>query len=196
MDKKSPTILVDMDCILVSMLPTWIDAYNAGTGENVRVDDIEDYNLAMYCKNEKLLYEILTMPGFFDSMNPMPHAVMSLQTLMTEGYDVVIVTQPPRASDFAVGDKKAWIRRYFPSFDLTSMIFCHRKDMIMGDLLFDDRPSHLIDWKKTNPNGLAATLDWKYNRVPELDYVVDFRGSLEDGWLGFVDFVHLHLPLK
>jgi 5'(3')-deoxyribonucleotidase len=192
---KKRTLLIDMDCILVDMLPPWILKYNEATGEAVQVSDVKDYNLTKVCTNIKALDSILHKPGFFYDMEPMPKAVEALQKLMDDGYDIVIVTQPPRRAEYAVRDKRRWIKKYFPDFGLENMIFCHRKDMIMGDLLFDDKPSHLLDWKKANPNGIAATLDWDYNNLPEVNRVVSFRGSQKYGWVDFVEFVHSVLPL-
>lgn len=188
MDRK-PVLLVDLDCTLVDMLTAWLKKYNEATGENVRITDIKEYDMGHACPNNKVLYDILNQRGFFYEMEPMPGAIEALQGLMDDGYDVVIVTQPPRKAEFAVQDKRRWMKKYFGSFSAANMVFCHRKELIEGDLLFDDRPSHLINWKKNNPEGLTATIDWLYNR----DVQVDFRGSQKSGWKEFVEFVRKNL---
>ncbi len=210
------TLLIDMDAILVNMLPPWLEKYNEATGENVQLSDVKEYNLTKVCTNAETLDAILHEDGFFYDMEPMPHAILAMQVLMEAGYDIVIVTQPPRGTlykhpttpdellkllddpepEFAVRDKRRWMKKYFPGYGLENMIFCHRKDMIRGDLLFDDKPDHLIHWKEANPGGITATLDWGYNRLPEVNASVNFRGSLENGWIDFVDFVHSVFPLK
>ena len=186
---KSRTLLLDMDCILVNMLPPWLARYNERTDENVTVDMIKDYNVGLICKNEKVLYEILDEPDFFYNMEEMPGATKYLKKLIDDGYDVVIATQPPRIAELAVRDKRRWIQKRIPDFDLKNMIFCHRKSMIMADLIFDDKDEHLIGFKKTNPNGVTATLDWKFTKSD-----TDFRGSLENGWAEFYEFVHRTFP--
>lgn len=190
------TLLIDMDAIIVDMVSIWLDKYNQATGENVKLADVEDYDLGKICKNTKVLYDILNEPGFFFDMEPMPHAVEAVNELIDEGYEVIVVTQPPRSASVAVRDKRRWIKKYFPDFDLQNMVFCHKKYLIGGDLIFDDKPDHLVSWKRAHPFGLTTTLDWKYNRLPEVNRIINFRGSLDKGWLDFVDFVKTNLPLK
>jgi 5'-nucleotidase len=182
------TILVDMDCILVDMLPPWIRRYNEVVGTNHTVGEVKNYDVGKVCQNQEVLYEILDEDQFFYNMEPMPGAVEYFQKLMDEGFDMVVVTQPPRRADLAIRDKRRWMKKYFPNFELANMIFCHRKDMIRGDVLFDDKPAHLVDWKHRNYDNLTATLDWEYNK----DVLVDFRGSLKDGWKQFYEFVKEH----
>lgn len=177
------TLLIDQDCTLVDMLPPWLRRYNEIKGTNVQVSDIKDYDVGLVCADQKVLYDILDEPGFFYNMDPMPGAQIYFQKLLDEGYDLVVVTQPPRKVDLAIRDKRRWMKKYF-DFPLENMIFCHRKNLIDGALLFDDKPSHLVEWKKFHPNGLLATLDWQFNKVD-----VDFRGSLKNGWSEFYDFV-------
>jgi 5'-nucleotidase len=181
---KRKTCLVDLDCTLVDMLPSWLRRYNEITEEKVQVSDVKDYDVGLVCTNQKVLYDILDEPGFFFNMKPMPGAVKYFQKLLDEGFDLVVVTQPPRRVDLAVRDKRRWMKKHFPNFELMNMIFCHRKSLIRGDLLFDDKPSHLLEWKAENPKGLLATLDWQFNKVK-----VDFRGSLDNGWEEFYHFV-------
>jgi 5'(3')-deoxyribonucleotidase len=182
---KKPTLLIDLDCTLVDMLPAWLKRYNVIKGTNVQVSDIKEYDVGLVCTDQKVLYDILDEPGFFFHMSPMPDAVKYFQKLLDDGYDLVVVTQPPRRADLAIHDKRSWMKTYFPSYDLSNMIFCHRKSLIAGDVLFDDKPSHLVEWKESHPNGLTATIDWPFNRVK-----ADFRGSLENGWQEFYSWIN------
>lgn len=169
--KKLHTLLIDMDCILVDMLAPWIKQYNERLGTNIKVSDIKNYNVSMVCEDGRVLDKILNDPGFFfNDMDPMPQAVEYLQKLIDDGYDVVIVTQPPRKAEYAVRDKRRWMKKYFPDFDLSNMHFCHRKDMVRGDLLFDDKPANLHDWKEKNPDCITATIEWRYNKEALCDW--------------------------
>ena len=187
------TLLIDLDGIVVDMIPPWLKRYNARTGENVQLSDVVEYDMGLVCKNQRVLYDILNEKGFFYNMEAMPGAVACLQTLANDGYDVVILTQPPENAGSAISDKQRWIKDRFPSFNLKNMIFCSRKELIAGDLLFDDRPAHLEHWSAANPNGRLATLDWAYNKGAK----AHFRGALDgSGWVNFVDFVREVLPLR
>jgi 5'-nucleotidase len=186
MDK--PICLIDMDAILVDMLTAWLAKYNQEAQESVLISDIKEYDMDKVCRPE-ILYKILEKPGFFYDMAPMPGAVDAFTQLMEEKYEIFIVTQPPRKAEFAVRDKCRWVKKHFPSFNITNMVFCHKKYLIRGDLLFDDKPAHLSTWKLYNPSGLTATLDWPYNAHCD----ADFHGDLNTGWREFVEFVHKRL---
>jgi len=187
--KKIKTLLVDMDCILVDMLPPWLKSYSEETGTVVKVEDVDDYDLRRFCTNVKALDNILHKPGFFYDMEPMPEAVKYLTKLMEDGYDVVILTQPPRRAEFAVRDKRRWMKKYFPKFELANMIFAHRKHLVRGDLLIDDKPEHLDKWKSLNPDGISATIEWKYNRSSKVDW--RFKNQ-KTAWKRFYEAVEKH----
>ena len=84
MKKKLKTLLIDLDCITVDMLPPWLKRYNEICNTNVTVEDIKEYDVGKVCVNEKVLYSILDEPGFFFNMEPMPGAVKYLQKLIDD----------------------------------------------------------------------------------------------------------------
>lgn len=188
----SPTLLIDMDGVLVNMPPKWLEKYNKETGEDMQVSQITKHNFREFCQQPEVLDIVLHRSDFFYDMEPMPGAVEYFQKLMDLGYDLVVVTQPPRNSDFAVRDKRRWMLKHFPSFDLTNMVFCHRKELVGGNLLFDDSPKQLNNWKAAHPEDMAVAMSWKYNEgVP-----VDFRFQKDVGWELFFNFVTQKFPLK
>ena len=182
---KKLTILCDMDCIVVSMLGPWVKRYEKETGQVIHVSDLTDYNLHKRATHPAVLDEILNSDGFFADLPAVPKAIWGVRELLRAGHDVVFLTQAPRASDFGVRDKREWMRRNLPEFDITNMIFAHRKELVAGDVLIDDAPHHLEKWKKSNPNGKTATLNWNYNQ----DVEVDFRADVLGGWESFVGFI-------
>jgi 5'-nucleotidase len=184
--KKIQLALVDMDNTLVNMVGTWIEKYNQRSGENVSLDDITDYDVTKFVKQPDILYELLEEPGFFYDLEPMPEAVEYFNRLVESGLDIVIVTQPPGNCDYAIRDKRDWMREHFPTFRLSDMIFCHRKNLIHGDILFDDKMAHLSEWRHKNPKGIAASLKWKYNKNNFVSHV-DFEP--ETAWRDFYTYI-------
>ena len=181
-------ILIDMDETMVDMVQYWLDAYNDRTGnlDFLSYEDIVKYDITNFTNNPDIFLDILHEEGFFVDMEPMPGAVKFFQKLLNDGYDVVIVTQVPRKSKFAIQEKRGWIKRYFPEYDLSGMVFAHRKELVSGSILFDDNPNHLVKWKKKNPNGLTATIDCPYNRGVECDARFTDRQA---AWRLFYEFV-------
>ena len=102
---KKP-MLIDMDCILVNMLPYWLDIYNEMSGEDISPKDITEYEIRNLVKEPEMFDEILHEEGFFVGIKPMPGAVKYMRKLIDEGYNIVILTQAPRNSDYAIKEKR------------------------------------------------------------------------------------------
>jgi 5'(3')-deoxyribonucleotidase len=184
MNKKP--LLIDMDCILVDMLPWWLGEYSRLSGEKITLRNIVEYEVRNLISNPSLFDKILHTRGFFSNLPPMPGAVKYLNKLIEEGYDIVILTQPPRKADYAIKEKRIWMQRYFPSYGLANMVFAHRKDLVDGCLLFDDKPSHLEHWKDAHPEGITATIEYPYNRSAPVDKRFTNR---RNAWKKFYEWV-------
>lgn len=183
MKKEKPVCLIDLDMTVVDMIKTWIRKYNKITGENIIEDDIIHYELRKFVKRPKVLDKLLASRDFFFYMEPIEGAVEYFTKLMKIA-DVVVCTQPPRsASLFAVRDKRDWLKKYFPLFEQTNVIFTHRKDLIVGDVLFDDAPHHLKTWKKRNPKAITAKIEYLYNKNCESDWTF----KKETAWKEFYE---------
>ena len=56
---KKIRIALDLDGVIVDLLPTWLSLYNAETGENVLVSDIKEWDLFKQVKQPKILNKLL-----------------------------------------------------------------------------------------------------------------------------------------
>lgn len=182
---KKITCLIDLDNILVDFVPYWLDEYNKLSGENVKEEDICEYELRKYVKYPDLLDSILNDSGFFLGPKPMPGALEYFDKLIKdERFEVIVVTQPPRNATSAVKDKREWMQTYFPHFDLTHMVFTHKKYLVRGKILFDDSPGHLEEWRACNPLGLTARITYNYNAFCKTDWVFMKK---ENAWREFYE---------
>jgi 5'-nucleotidase len=184
MTKERKTLLIDMDCTLVEMLPVWLSKYNEITGEKIKEEDIIEWGLSKYVLRPEVLDSLLEQPDFFVDMEPIVDSVHYLTRLMS-AHDVVILTQPPRKAHHAIEGKRLWMKRYFPFFDTGNMVFAHRKSLVRGDYLFDDCPAHLHTWKAANPQGQTVTIDYKRNDFA----TVDHRFPKAEAWRKFYELV-------
>ncbi len=82
------------------------------------------------------------IPGIFSKMEPMEGAVETVMEL-AEVYDVFILSTAPWNNPSAWSDKVKWVKKYFGDDDKNPlykrMIITHRKDLVKGDYLIDDR---------------------------------------------------------
>ena len=81
------------------------------------------------------------IPGIFSLMLPIEGAIKAVKTL-AKHYDVFILSTAPWKNPSAWMDKRTWIAKYFKGTFYKKIILTHRKDLILGDYLIDDRPNN------------------------------------------------------
>lgn len=84
------------------------------------------------------------VPGIFSLMEPMPGAIEAVHRL-AEKYDLFILSTAPWKNPSAWADKVSWVTKYLGDVLEKRLILSHRKDLLKGDYLIDDRPKHGAD---------------------------------------------------
>lgn len=171
------TLLIDMDSVIVDLMSEWHRRYNEDYGDDLTVERVLCWQSEKYVKPEcgLKIYDYLDQPGLFRNLKPLPHALEVLERLSGE-YDILIVTS---SRTHAFTEKEQWVDKNLPFIGKHNLIFAHRKDMICGDLLFDDAPHNLSAFARTGR--MSVAMDYPYNR--EID-VPRVRSWLEfESWL-------------
>ena len=78
------------------------------------------------------------VPGIFALMDPMSGAIDAVEKLVKK-YDVFILSTAPWNNPSAWSDKLEWIKKHFGEVLFKRLIISHRKDLLKGDYLVDDR---------------------------------------------------------
>jgi 5'(3')-deoxyribonucleotidase len=73
------------------------------------------------------------LPDIFEDLEPMENAIE-----LCEDYEVFICTTVPWNNLSAWADKKKWVDKHLPAAH-KRLIYTHRKDLLIGDYLIDDR---------------------------------------------------------
>ena len=116
------TLLIDMDGVL------------ADFGKKVNEIDLDD-TISMYFKKSPDEIE-----GVFRDLEPLKNAVKSVIKLHESGkYDLFIATTAPWNNPSSFSDKRIWIEEHFGEIFKKKMFITHRKDLLIGDYLIDDR---------------------------------------------------------
>lgn len=76
--------------------------------------------------------------GFFLSLPLMDDALTSVEAIAKE-YEVYFCSTAPWTNINAGSEKRIWIEHYFGELAFKRLILTHRKDLIIGDYLIDDR---------------------------------------------------------
>ena len=122
---KKPIVYIDMDGVLADfksaltkISPELIDEF-AGQHDNI--------------------------PGIFSLMEPVLGAIEAVYALKDK-YDLYILSSSPWENPTALGDKLAWVKKYFggekDSLFYKKVIFSSAKHLSRGDILIDDRTAN------------------------------------------------------
>lgn len=77
----------------------------------------------------------------FQRLEPIPGAIAAVRELIAMGHDVFIATTAPWDNPMAWTAKRLWIEAHLP--EMKKRVFMtHRKDMLIGDYLIDDRTAN------------------------------------------------------
>ncbi|MBI2449676.1 hypothetical protein HYV49_05260 [Candidatus Pacearchaeota archaeon] len=171
--KNKITVLFDQDGVLCDLLPSWLSLYNQETGENTKEEEITQFNLYDLVKYPDKLEEALAKKDLFLNVTPYKDCVQYFKKIIKDkAFDVFIVTQVPRCSIYGLYEKRLWMKKYFKKFSTDRIISAHRKYLIDGDILIDDNPKHLKDFREHKPGRISIAMDHPYNRDAECDYRV------------------------
>ncbi len=132
---------------------------------------MKSYNFSDYGINKS----VWDREGFFLNLEPFPNALRVLDGLSSD-HDIVIATDNG-GSSIIKKDKEIFIEKHL-SF-VSDVFFTGEKHSIKGDLIFDDCPKHLLEFK-----GIKVKMDRPYNQDIMADYVI-----YNNNWLVFENLV-------
>lgn len=116
---QQPILLVDMDGVLVDI-------------ETAANADIKSYE-KLGAKPPFDVYDNLN----FATLQPMEGAIEAIRFL-GEFFQIYVCSTAPWSNPQAWKDKRLWIENHFPELE-KKLILTHRKDLVIGDYLIDDR---------------------------------------------------------
>jgi 5'-nucleotidase len=87
-----------------------------------------------------------TIPHIFRNLQPIEGAVTAVQKLLNSNkYEIYFLSTAPWNNPSAWTDKRLWLEDQFGDVINRKLILTHRKDLIRGDILIDDRPNNGAD---------------------------------------------------
>jgi 5'-nucleotidase len=121
MSEKMKTIFVDMDGVLADF-EAGVNSYiekNGPLPNGVNIDEI---------------------PEIFNNLPVMNGAIDAIIKLYNSGkYDMFVATTAPWDNPEALTHKRLWIEKWFGDIFYKRLFTTHRKDLLIGDYLIDDR---------------------------------------------------------
>lgn len=84
-----------------------------------------------------------TIPHIFRDLKPVKGAIKAVNMLLdAKNYNVYFLSTAPWDNPSAWTDKRLWIEEQFGNKINRRLILTHRKDLVKGDILIDDRPNN------------------------------------------------------
>lgn len=118
------------------------------------------------------------IPGIFKDPEPIEGAIDAVRKLADyDRYELFIATTAPWRNPEAAMHKRLWLEKHFEDLFVKRMFITHRKDLLLGDYLIDDRVKNGAgDFK-----GELIRFGWSYeeekwNEYPTWDSVLKKLG--------------------
>ena len=84
------------------------------------------------------------IPGIFSKMEPIKGAIEAFN-ILSEHFDVYILSTAPWNNPTAWSDKLEWVKKYLGKKAYKRLILTHHKNLNKGDFLIDDRKKNGVD---------------------------------------------------
>src|SRR5205085_3896309 len=123
-------------------------------------------------------YGLITQPMFFYDLEPLPGSIAAVEALKILGHDVNILTAP--ASDHCATEKLLWLKKYFPFINHKNVHITHRKELLHGDVLIDDRSKNCLEYQAAHPEALVICFEYPYNQDLKNHPSIKIAGRWDD----------------
>jgi len=145
---RKEIVYIDMDGVLVNFDYAIKDFFNKYPHLKERYKDNPDH-----------------IQGLFRNPPPIEGAIEAVNKLAESGkYELFIATSAPWGNPMSAMDKRFWIEEHFGNLFHKKMFVTHRKDLLMGDYLIDDRVKNGAG--EFSGELLRFGYDWENNNKP------------------------------
>ena len=183
--RRKKIILIDMDDTLTHHLEHWLEWLNHKYNKEVKKHEVIEWDM---CKaypdlTEEQVLEPLDDPTFYKHLKGQKDAIYYLEMLMkfrADAYKVYIVTNSRYK---ALNAKIEGFLKEFPFFSWENIIVCKDKYLIKGDVLIDDNPDNLKNFK-----GVRILKAMPHNENSKVKKAIRL-----DGWYDICNYLYTHI---
>lgn len=150
------TALVDMDGTIADYDTAMLRDLNAIRSPDEPEETLAHRSDEPYMKARALM--IRSQPGWWYDLAPIKSGLDVVGLFRKYGFSIHILTKAPHSVNQAWTEKVNWVKQHLPDADIT---ITAKKEMVNGDILFDDWPQYGLGWLKTRPNGLVIMTNQK-----------------------------------
>lgn len=132
--KNKLVVLLDVDDLVAECNGAALRRFNASNGTKYVLEDV----VSWACETVKRYKHLFSDPTFVESQPLVPGAKNFVLALMDRGCEVIFVT-----STECEQARRKWLNKNFPFVPKENKVFTSRKDLVEGDVLFDDAPHNI-----------------------------------------------------
>jgi len=174
---KTKIIGVDFDDVIGNLVSTWLDNYNRDNDDNLSEKDIKSWDIGLYTKIGKEIYDYLKHPSLYDDVKPVLNSFFGVSSLINMGYRVVFITASTTEQS---GRKYTWLSENGYINSKSDYYEAVDKSLIATDYLIDDNPENVIN---AYGQGVVYTREWNksligYPRVNNWMEVINFFSKI------------------
>jgi 5'-nucleotidase len=152
----------DIDDVLLPLVPAWLKKYNRKYKDNLKVEQILDWNIDRFVKGEcgSKIYEFIENPKIYNKIKPMPYALEGIDAFRELGFEIIYCTH---STVGAAGRKFIWLKDNGFWKEGDHYVETKSKHIIRADVLIDDNFSHIEKFQGRMP--LLFDMPWnrQYN---------------------------------
>jgi 5'(3')-deoxyribonucleotidase len=159
-------ILLDVDGVCAAFIEHMLAVLKEDFSDE-EVPDVKDITMGDF--REKLTDNqrdfsnlILDMGSFWRSLPVAEGAQDAVKSMLREGHEVVWVTSPWISCLTWESERREWLAEHFDATH-KDVVFCHRKELVIGHILIDDKPQNVTDWQAEFKGGAGLLYDQPWN---------------------------------
>jgi len=175
---KNNYIACDVDDTIADLMTTWLEVFNSDWKENLKREDIVDWDLEKFTHKKGKIYEYLYNINLYYGVQPVKDALKGVQFLHSLGYKVLYITvEDPN------NYKYKWLLENGFLFNKQTYIVSPIKTLIDADILIDDNYlGNIVPFYNLNKKAYLFTQPWnkKYDYKYRIDSWQDFMDKVTD----------------
>ena len=170
-------VALDVDDVVLDLLPSWLRCYNRDYDDNLIKDKITEWDISKFVKPiaKKAIYYYVDKEEIYKTAMPVENALKGMNLIKEYGYRIIYVT-----ANNPYNSKFDWLFKNKFLDDYKDFVSAYDKSLILADYLIDDKYDNVINFKG---KGILFDQPWNkdsayHNRVKNWDDIIN---KIEEG---------------
>ena len=164
-------IAIDVDDTVLDLMSTWLSLYNAEFNDNLKREQITDWNISQFVKSEAKdrMYEYIEYPDVFYGSLPIENSLQGINLLKSLGNRIVYIT-----ANNPENCKYHWLVENGFLDNKEDFICALDKSLIYCDYMIDDKYENIINsWGFGTLFNQSWNLQYEYSdRATDWDDII------------------------